>query len=139
MSTRRCSRQHKPRWIERVITSVISEPAKRAATVFDGRRRRRLARRSILDVDGRPTQFEVRQQVEHIALFLSVNPTAAVIQNQRRGRTRSILRQIKIEFQLEVTCLRISNIRKDIDLRWRVINPAIRTSLAVGRSADYAD
>ena len=60
---------------------------------------------AILDVDRGPAEFEIRQQVKHVAFFLSVDPTASVKEYQRGMGTGPIFRKIKIEFQLEIACL----------------------------------
>src|SRR5678816_1849266 len=104
MSARRCTRQNKPRWIERVISCVISKPTQRATSIFDRRGRRRLTCGTIFNVDCRPTELQVWQQVQDVSFFLSVNPTTTVKENQRRLRAASILWKIQIEFKFEVTC-----------------------------------
>src|SRR5262247_889978 len=96
----RCSRQNKPRWIEAVIASVISKPPQRTTTIFDRRWRRRLSCRSILDIDRRPTELEVRQQVQNVPFLLPVNPTAAMKENQCLIGATSIFWKIQIEFKL---------------------------------------
>ena len=118
---------------------MIGEPAQRATRVFDCRRRRRLVPVAILDVDRRPTHLKIRQQVEHVAFFLPVDPTAAVKEYQRRVRTRSVFRQIQIEFQLDVAGLRVGDVGKDVVLGGNIIEPPIIRRLAVSRSADYTD
>src|SRR6476619_1847320 len=94
---------------------------------------------AILDVDRGPTHLEVRQQEEHVAFFLPVNPTAAMKKYQRRVRTRSVPGKIEIEFQFDTTCLRVRDIRENVILAGDVIDPAIGIRLTVCRSADYTD
>src|ERR1043165_1930083 len=93
----------------------------------------------ILDVDRRPTQLEVRQQEKHVALFFSGDPSAAMKEYQRRVRTRSVLRQIQIELELDVAGLRVRDVGKDVVLAVNVVDPAIGIRLAESRSADYTD
>src|SRR5689334_6053156 len=93
---------------------------------------------AILDVDRSPTELEIGQQEEHVAFFLSVDPTAAMKEYQRRMRMSSVLRKIKIEFQLEIACLRVRDVRHDVVIAGNVIDPGIG-GLAVSRPADYTD
>src|ERR1041385_4229876 len=94
---------------------------------------------AILDVDRRPTHLKIRQQVEHVAFFLPVDPAAAVKEYQRRVRTRSVFRKIQLEFQLDVAGLRVGDVGKDVVLGGNIIEPPIIRRLAVSRSADYTD
>src|ERR1700754_944387 len=102
---------------------MIRDPAKCAARVFNGRGRGRLVPRSILNVNSGPTHRKVRKQVKNIAFLLSVNPAAAVKQNQRRSWPGPVLGKIKIEFQLEVVGFCIGDVWKDVVITTGVVNP----------------
>src|ERR1051325_132798 len=85
---------------------------------------------AILDVYGRPTKREVRQQVKHVALFLPVDPTTAVEKNQCRSWGGPVLSEVEIEFELDVVCLGVSDVGEDVVIDGGVIDPAIGSSLA---------
>src|ERR1700741_3908169 len=87
---------------------------------------------SILNVDNSPTHLQIRQQVKNIPFLLSVNPTTAMKENQRRPGARSVSGNIQIEFQLDVACFCIGNVWEDVVINRSMVDPAIR--LGNGRS-----
>src|SRR5262245_59330733 len=91
---------------------MISHPPERAAAVLHRGRRRSVARQTILDIDDRPTERQIREELENIALFLPVNPTASVKQHKRRIRYASVLGQIQIQLQLSVIRNRVCDVRQ---------------------------
>src|SRR5262249_40661386 len=97
MSAGRRSCQHKFCRIKTVLFCVVSGPSQCAPTVLDRRRSRRIAREAILDVYHRPTKRQVRQELKYVALFLTINPPAAVKENQRRVRRAAVLWQVQVQ------------------------------------------
>src|SRR6185295_2295104 len=112
---------------------MIRDPTQRATSIFNSRGRRRLVRRSILNVYDSPTKLQIRQQVKNVTFLLSVNPTTAMKQNQRLVRTRSVPRKIQIEFQFDVVCFCISNVGDDVVIDGGIVDPTIRIRLRGNR------
>src|ERR1700752_1743357 len=114
---------------------MTCDPAKRTTSILNRRRRRRLVPGSILNIDRRPAHRQVRQQKQNVAFLLTVNPTTAMKENQRRRRIRPVFGEIKIEFQFEVVSLCISDIRKNVVLSRNVIDPGLGTGLRKSRTS----
>ncbi len=70
---------------------------------------------------------------EHYVLSVH-QPNTAMKKNKRRAGSRSVSGNIQIEFEFEVVCFCIGNVREDVVINGSIVDPTIRIRLRPSRN-----